>query len=114
MAIEWPDALVTELAERRCVIVMGAGVSLESLGEDGVTHPPGWRSFLVKALDLLHSPIDQKAALSLINKSQFLEAAEIIQDRSNAADFSDYLRQVFIQPRFSPSPLHKIILDVRS
>jgi hypothetical protein len=112
MAIEWPPALVTELAERRCILFLGAGTSMGSLAEDGVRRPPDWEHFLKGAAGLVQNDTDRKQALVLINKYQFLDAAEIIVDRSNPADFTDYLRNTFVQPRFSPSDLHKIVLEI--
>ena len=102
MPIEWPSALVMELAERRCIIFMGAGTSMGSLAEDGVRHPPNWEGFLKGAAQLVQNESDKKHALALINRYQFLDAAEIITDRSNPADFTNYLRDTFISPRFSP------------
>jgi hypothetical protein len=55
---------------------------------------------------------DQRYARSLINKSEYLNAAEVILDCSDKADFSDYLRTVFVEPRFAASELHKIILEI--
>src|SRR5690242_2019962 len=103
MPVEWPPALIAELAERRCIVFMGAGASVGSVAEDGATHPPDWERFLKNAAALIQTEVDKKHALALINKHQFLDAAEIIADRSHAADFTDYLRDVFVQPRFAPS-----------
>lgn len=112
MPVEWPAALVTELAERRCIIFMGAGASMGSIADDGARHPPDWGTFLRKAATLITTEPDKRQALALINKYQFLDAAEIIIDNSNPADFTDYLRDTFVRPRFAPSELHKIILDI--
>jgi hypothetical protein len=112
MAIVWPDALVTELAERRCIIVMGAGASMGSLGENGISHPPSWRDFLLRALDLVPQPTDQRHIRSLVRQNQYLDAAEILVACSDRADFSDYLRRTFIQPRYSSSEMHKIVLNI--
>jgi hypothetical protein len=112
VAIVWPDALVTELAEQRCIVFMGAGVSIGSLSEDGRSSPPNWENFLSGAIDLIPIDPDKKFARSLLNKSQFLDAAEVITACSNRADFGNYLRETFVGPRFSPSELHKIILEV--
>ena len=78
MPIDWPPALVTELAERRCIVFMGAGVSMGSIGEDGSTHPPSWEKFLKDALKLIPDATDRKSAQVSINKYQYLDAAEII------------------------------------
>lgn len=112
MAIDWPDALVSEVAERRCIVFMGAGVSMGSVGEDGSTHPPGWEAFLNGALVHVHDANDRRHARSLINKAQYLDAAEIITDRSNPADFGNYLREKLVLPHFSANDLHKIILEI--
>jgi len=112
MSIEWPDALVSELAERRCVIFMGAGVSIGSLSEDGTKHPPNWKSFLEGALAHVHDQKDKRQAKALINKGYFLDAAEVITDRSNQADFGNYLRETLMLPHFGANDLHKIILDI--
>jgi hypothetical protein len=112
VAIEWPLAFATELAERRCIIFMGAGVSMGSLGEDGATHPPSWEKFLTDASALVPNEPDKKVARSLIKKYQFLDAAEIITERSNPADFGTLLRNTLVTPKFSPSELHKIILEL--
>jgi hypothetical protein len=110
--IAWPDALVTELAERRCAIFMGAGVSMGSVAEDGVRRPPSWQTFLDNALVLVHDLKDHRHAKTLINKGQFLDAAEVITDRSNPADFGSYVRATFVQPHFAANDLHKLILEI--
>jgi len=60
--IRWPDTLVTELSERRCIVFMGAGVSICSVGSDVVSHPPGWGKFLTGALPLVGGKTDRQFA----------------------------------------------------
>src|SRR5579872_4201826 len=91
---------------------MGAGVSMGSKGEDGSTHPPSWEKFLKDALKLIPDATDRKSAQVSINKYQYLDAAEIILECSNAADFTNFLREILVQPRFAPSELHRIILEL--
>jgi hypothetical protein len=112
MPINWPDALATELAERRCIIFMGAGVSMGSVAADGLQQPPGWGGFLSGALALVTKRADKAFARGLIDASQFLDAAEVITECSDRADFGEYLRRTFIQPRFAPSEMHKVILEM--
>lgn len=112
MPVEWPEALVMELAERRSAIFIGAGVSMASISEDGTKHPPSWQEFLEGALSQVHDPKDKRHAQALINKAQFLDAAEVISDRSNQADFSNYLRETFVHPHFGANDLHKTILEI--
>lgn len=91
---------------------MGAGVSMGSLSQDGIRHPPNWQKFLEGALVHVHDPKDKRHAKTLINKGQFLDAAEVITDRSNQADFGNYIRDTFVQPHFAANELHKVILDI--
>jgi len=91
---------------------MGAGVSLGSLGSDGVSHPPGWGKFLTGALSLVGGNTDRQFARQLIKSEKFLDAAEVITECSDHAEFGAYVRRVFAEPRFTASDMHKVILDL--
>jgi hypothetical protein len=83
--VNWPQSLVIELAERRCTIVMGAGASAGSISQDGNRHPPTWRQLLLDMVDLV--PAEHRDyARELIDKEQYLDAAQVIFDNSNSAD----------------------------
>lgn len=110
--ITWPQALVAELAERRCIVIMGAGASMGSVAADGVTHPPNWENLLNRSLHLIRRPTDRKFAKSLIAERQYLDAAELITECSDHADFGTYIRSVFVVPKFKPSPIHEVVLEV--
>ena len=51
--IAWPLPLITELAERRCIIFIGSGVSAGAWKTDGgeKKHPPVWKELLQNILD---------------------------------------------------------------
>ena len=83
-----------------------------SVGQDHMTHPPNWQQLLNGALRLVRTEADKKFAAALIKKTQFLDAAEVIMACCNKADFGDYLREVFVNPHFSQSKLHEIILEL--
>jgi len=112
MPITWPDSLVREIAEHRCIIFMGAGVSMGSVGADGVTRPPGWEKFLKNSLSLITDERSRRFAAQLIKKQQFLDAAEVITEGSDHAAFGNYLRETFDAPRFVASEMHKLVLDI--
>jgi hypothetical protein len=112
MAIIWPEALVSELAERRCIIFMGAGASMGSLALDGLRKPPGWRALLEGLLPRIPNNKDKALVSRLLKKQRFLDAAEIIRDACNAADFTQYLETTFTEPHFQPSEYHKVIRDI--
>ena len=104
--------LTAELVERRCIVFMGAGVSMGSVASDGKSRPPGWDVFLKNALPLVTRRSDKKFAKDLVERGQFLDAAEVITECSDHAEFSDYLRHTFVTPRFAASEMHKAILEL--
>lgn len=110
--IKWPDTLSTELAERRCIVFMGAGVSMGSSSASGTDHPPNWEDFLKGALPAVSKTADRAYAKKLVAAKQFLDAAEVITECCDHADFDQYLRRTFVQPRFVASEMHKIILEM--
>lgn len=110
--MSWPVALVTELAARRCIPFLGAGASASCLGSDGATRPPLWADFL----DELKGACPPDACLSTVDsyiaKEKFLDAAEVLLAKIPAADFSRLVRELFVQPRFSNSPVHLAVLNL--
>jgi hypothetical protein len=83
-----------------------------SVSADGLEHPPGWGVFLRGALVAVTKRADKEYARKLIVAGQFLDAAEVITECSDQADFDQYLRRTFVQPRFAASEVHKIILEM--
>jgi hypothetical protein len=108
--IDWPNALVTELAERRCVLVVGAGVSASAQNANG-EHPAGWAAFLKACADLLPAePASVKdEAYGLIDEQRFVDAAEVVGFRVPPADFDLLIRDQFVNPQFQPSEWHRLI-----
>ncbi len=107
MSLAWPLSLVPEIAERRCVVVLGAGASAGSFSLDGRIRPPNWSKLLLDASNLLTDLTLQTLVRSLVDKERFLDAAEIVVAKSNCADYADFIRQVFVDPRFKPSQIHE-------
>lgn len=108
----WPVALVAELAARRCIPFLGAGASASSLGADGVTRPPLWPRFLASIRAACPAGTDFTAADGLLAKDKFLDAAEVLLAKLPAADFTRLVRENFVQPRFSISPVHASVLTL--
>lgn len=112
--IEWSEALVKELAARRCIIFFGAGASVSctpTMG-DPTARPPNWEKLLEKLASRLQVGDDRTYAEQLIAEKKFLDAAEIIKDRINGADYADAMRQMLETPRFKQSSMHEHILEL--
>jgi len=108
----WPVALIAELASRRCITFIGAGASASAVAADGYTRPPLWSAFLNKLKDTASPGADLSTINDLINKERFLDAAEIILSKITPADFSRVVREQFVQPRFTASPIHEALLTI--
>lgn len=111
--IEWnATSLVDDLARRRCVLVIGSGVSRHSIGKDG-TRPPVWKEFLEQSADKCpEQPIEH--IRKAIAEHDFLHACEWLKKRFDEG-WTNHLRNTFQTPKFKPSNLHDAIiaLDAR-
>lgn len=107
--ISWPESLIPEVAERRCLIVLGAGVSASCLSADGTKRPPTWPQLLGTLLERVPDAEDADEAAGLIAKNEYLQAAQIIRSRVPAPDFDQIIRREFHEPRYQPGRLHELI-----
>jgi len=75
--VAWPNSLIREIAERRVVIFVGAGISKAA-------HPalPTWPDLLRRLAALLSKAKDKTIVERLVRKDHMLDAAQIILDGS--------------------------------
>lgn len=109
--IVWPSSLVREIAARRCVLFLGAGVSASSRTARGEA-PKTWGAFLTEATGLVPDAGKRRLIKTLIKERKYLLALQGIRDEANAADYRDLLNRSFNNPVFQPSDLHKCIFDL--
>ncbi len=109
--MDWPDPLVAELAERRCILFLGAGASAASSDSDG-NRPPTWTRLLEEACDLVSDTAVVDLAQQLIQKEQMLDAAEVVFSRIEAAEIRTFLRERLLVPQYQPSTIHQVALDL--
>ena len=100
--IDWPDPLVRDIARRRAVLFLGAGVSCNSEGEGGRC-PPTWREFLESGLDRCQGT--KKHIRTLLKDNDLLTACEIIKDRLDE-NWPTVLDEFFVDPKYQPSDIH--------
>jgi len=111
--MNWPDALVRELAARRCIVFLGSGASAGCLSFDGTKNPPTWADFLKHLIDLIPNLGDKIDVINdLIDKQKYLEAAEIIYEYVNKADYTSFIRRELDIPRYQPSKIHEAVLQI--
>lgn len=110
--MDWPIALIEELASRRCIIFLGAGASAGCISAEGTIRPPDWKSFLDELKGAMPADTDTFTIDDLLAKEKYLDAAEIIRGKITNADFARIIRQLLIQPRYQESKIHKSVLNI--
>lgn len=115
MAVTWPEALVTEIAERRCVVILGAGASADCVDADGEA-PPTWSELLLGAAGkFLAGRPEMDDFNAYMVKELLLEAAEVIVECAYPADYSEYLRDALGRHPYTIGRIYEQIvkLDAR-
>lgn len=117
MAMKWPPALVRDMASRKAIAFLGAGVSMNSVAQDGVSRPPSWYEFLkagAKQLGRSSSKIVKEVS-GLIERNDWLTACEVIKGRLGREAFVDLMRANFQDPGYRPADIHGHVwsLDLR-
>lgn len=110
--VDWPKDLIRDIARRRCVIVVGSGVSGQAVGVNGAK-PPTWYKFLTDCNDQLPKG-RQDYIKKAIDEGDLLNACEWLQNQYQH-NWREKLRDAFSAPKFVPTEVHKSIarLDTR-
>lgn len=93
--IDWPPTLVTEVAERRVVVFVGAGISKAAHNS-----MPSWPSLLGDMSKKLTKKKDRDLVKRLIRYERLLDAAELINSQLLPAD-----RRAILEDRFKITPV---------
>ncbi|QEM02788.1 SIR2 family protein [Mucilaginibacter rubeus] len=108
--INWPEELIDDIARRRCVIVLGAGVSKNSTNAAGA-RPKDWKEFLISASEDINGKTEIRKQ---IGSGDFLTACELIKKELGRDDFNSLMRREFLTPQFQPADIHKFIYNLDS
>ncbi|MCE7521204.1 SIR2 family protein [Halomonas titanicae] len=110
----WPEHLIKDIARRKVVLVIGAGVSKHAVGLDGVTKPPVWKEFLLNAAEAIGRNPHTEHIFKAIEDGDLLHACEWLKNRYDE-DWAAHLRSKFVDPRYIPGELHELLalLDLR-
>lgn len=109
--INWPLHLISEIARRRCILFLGAGVAASAKTPDG-KQPKEWKEFLTAALNLVNSPQTKEGISKLIDENKLLLALQVIYDGVDRGQYNSLMDDCFNDSRFKPSDLHKVIFDL--
>ncbi len=108
--IDWPVDLVEDIARRKCVLVLGAGVSKNSTNIAG-DRPKDWKEFLMSASENI---IGKTEIRKQISSGDFLTACELIKKELGRDDFNTLVRKEFLIPQFKPAIIHQHIYNLDS
>lgn len=109
--MNWPAPLVSDIARRRAVLFLGAGVSRNSQGVGG-KRPPLWAEFLRTALAKCEG--STRHISGLLKRGDYLTACEILKKRLQD-EWGTLITREFVDPGYQPSGIHHEIfkLDTR-
>lgn len=109
--INWPQTLIKEIAARRCILFLGAGVSTSSQTCDG-SKPKGWKDFLADATELINVVNKKELITKLIEEGKYLLALQAICSIVDPSEYRHFLDDNFNNKSFQASKLHHIILQL--
>jgi hypothetical protein len=110
--ISWPPELVLDLARRRAILVLGAGVSRNSVNAAGA-HPPLWNEFLNEAIVNAGKSVGwQETVKTLIHQNDYLTACDVIKTAMGPAPFRQFMRAQFLTPGYQAAAIHDVLIKI--
>lgn len=110
MSFDWPEPLVEDLARKRAIIVIGSGVSKNSVSRDGNRRPPLWEEFLKSALERCGA-IGTSHIKSAIKSHDYLHACEWLRNKFDD-NWVPFLRSEFIEPQYEHCEIHESLFKL--
>lgn len=108
--IKWPQDVVDDVARRKCVIFLGAGISMNSVNAAG-RRPKTWLQFLQAQLGAVTPNAHIK---KLIKVGDYLTACEVIKKSLGRETFTRIVRDEFLTPAYIASSVHEAIFSLDS
>lgn len=111
--ISWDDYLVRELALRKCIIVIGSGISKNSVNAAG-KRPMTWVEFLNFAKGKIIKSSVRTDVTKLISSNDYLTACEVIKNALGRNIFNDLMMDEYHTPGYTPAAIHETIFKLDS
>jgi hypothetical protein len=108
--IKWPSALISDIARRRCVVVLGAGVSRNSVNDDERS-PRTWAEFLESAMAAIQP---RKHLQGLLKREDYLTLCELLRQSYGQDAFNTLVIEEFLTPAYHHAPLHEAVFKLDS
>ncbi len=111
--IDWPEDLVRDVAARRSVLFLGAGVSRNAQNKHGV-HPREWTDFLTYLASKVSKAELRKEIEQCIIDADLLTACELGRKYLSASDFKTEMLKEFSGNAYKPAQIHDDLSRVDS
>jgi len=103
--IDWPEDLVRDVAARRSVLFLGAGVSRNAENAQGV-HPREWVGFLRHLASLVPEVAQRGEVTQCIDDTDLLTACELARKYLSAHVFKTEMLKEFSGNAYRPANIH--------
>lgn len=106
--IDWPEKLIEVISRRRCVVMIGSGVSQNSKNDAG-KRPASWEEFLKNQLNEFD---DDGLVNQLIAKKDLLSACEVIKEKLTPDNFCFNVQQEYQNAGYKPAKIHEHVYNL--
>jgi hypothetical protein len=111
--IDWPDDLVRDIAARRSVLFLGAGVSRNAQNDKGV-HPKEWSAYLAHLASRISNRDQAAEVLQCIKDADLLTACELAREYLSPSVFKTEMLQEFVGNAYRHAQIHDDLSSVDS
>lgn len=111
--IPWPNDLIEDIARRRCVLFLGAGISAGCINNSGRC-PQTWKDFLLNIVDEIDGVGAKTHVRRLINRQDYLTACEVVKQRVGDQGFNSKMMDEFLTPQYNHSAIHEDVFKIDS
>jgi len=111
--ISWPEELINDIAARRSVLFLGAGVSKNARNDKG-EHPMDWKEFLQHLAARTPEPAQRDEVLLCVDEGDLLTACELARKYLQPHAFKTELLRQFSDKAFQPAEIHDNLSRVDS
>jgi hypothetical protein len=111
--IDWPEDLVRDIAARRSVLFLGAGVSRNAQNTEGV-HPREWTAFLTHLSSLAPEAAQRVEVMQCIADADLLTACELAKKYLSPSVFKTEMLKEYAGNGYKPAKIHDDLSSVDS
>jgi hypothetical protein len=110
--VDFPETLISQIARRKAIVVIGSGVSAQARVGDTDQRPKTWGSFLSHAMSKVDRP--QPYLKNALKEFRYLDACYYLKEELGE-EWLELVTSEYGTPNFQPSGVHRAIqnLDCR-